>query len=198
MKPKLAIGVTCLALLMAAAAARAQTITVYDTVLQKASHNSYARDESLFDQLVFHRVRSLELDIWQSHNWKVGHNGSGEADSKCSPLTKCLAMLAAFHKVTPQHEVVTVWLEPTDYQDGSPGAFPFLALDELLLASLGRSALFAPADLMATDCQSGPTATLAQHVDRCGFPLTDALRGKFIFVLMDANDGDGEQQALIQ
>src|SRR5262249_41651554 len=30
----------------------------------------------------------------------------------------------------------------------------------------------------------------------CGFPATDTLRGRFIFVLMDGNDG--EQQALMQ
>ena len=196
MKSKLAIGLSFLSLLITAVAEGAQTGTSYDLVLQKASHNSYARDELLFDQLVFHRVRSLELDIWQSQHWKVAHNGTGEAASKCSPLTNCLAMLAAFHKVTPQHEVVTVWLEPTDYQGGSPSRFPFLALDELLVASLGRSALFAPEDLMATDCQPAHSANLSQLVDHCGFPLTDALRGKFIFVLMDANDG--EQQALIQ
>jgi hypothetical protein len=193
---KLVTSLLFLPLLTLAATAQEQTSPPYDLVLQKASHNSYARDESLFDQLVFHRVRSLELDIWQSQHWKVGHNGSGEASSKCSPLAQCLAMLAAFHRVTPQHEAVTVWLEPTDYQGGSPSPFPFLALDGLLLASLGRSALFAPVDLMATDCQPAHSANLSQLVDRCGFPPTDALRGKFVFVLMDANDG--EQQALLQ
>jgi Phosphoinositide phospholipase C, Ca2+-dependent len=198
MKSKFTVGLWLVAILLAAVAAEAQTITIYDLVLQKASHNSYARDESLFDQLVFHRVRSLELDIWQSANWKVEHNGTGEAASKCSPLTKCLAMLAAFHRVTPQHEVVTVWLEPTDYQDGPPpNPFPFLALDQLLVASLGRTALFTPQDLLNTTCQPAQTLTLSQLVERCGFPLTDSLKGKFIFVLMDANPPN-EQQALIQ
>jgi hypothetical protein len=56
--------------------------------------------------------------------------------------------------------------------------------------------LFAPADLMAANCQPAHASNLSQLVDHCGFPRTDALRGKFIFVLMDANDG--EQQALIQ
>lgn len=194
MKSKLAVGLSFLFLLITLVSARAETAPDYDLVLQKASHNSYLQDKSLFDQLVFHRVRSLELDIWQSQHWKVAHNGSG--DSKCTPLTKCLAMLAAFHKATPQHEVVTVWLEPTDYQSGSPGQFPFLALDGLLVASLGRVALFAPEDLMAADCQPAHSPNLSQLVDHCGFPRTDALRGKFIFVLMDANPG--EQQALIQ
>ena len=101
---KLVTSLLFLPLLTLAATAQEQTSPPYDLVLQKASHNSYARDESLFDQLVFHRVRSLELDIWQSQHWKVGHNGSGEASSKCSPLAQCLAMLAAFRRVTPQHE----------------------------------------------------------------------------------------------
>src|SRR5690349_15338941 len=34
-----------------------------DEVRAKSSHNSYERDEALFDQLVYHRVRSIELDI---------------------------------------------------------------------------------------------------------------------------------------
>jgi hypothetical protein len=197
MKVKLAIALSFLSVLMTATAAKAQTPPpIYDLVLQKASHNSYARDESLFDQLVFHRVRSLELDIWESEHWAVKHNGSGESNDNCKTLKQCLAMLAAFHKGTPQHEVVTVWLEPTDYQNQSLGPFPFLAFDQLLVASLGRAALFAPADLMAADCPPGHSANLSELVDRCGFPPTDVLRGKFIFVLMDANDG--EDQALIQ
>ena len=68
---KLVTSLLFLPLLTLAATAQEQTSPPYDLVLQKASHNSYARDESLFDQLVFHRVRSLALDIWQSQHWKV-------------------------------------------------------------------------------------------------------------------------------
>jgi hypothetical protein len=201
---QLALSALLFSLLIAANTAGAQAGPRYDLVLQKASHNSYARDESLFDQLVFHRVRSLELDIWQSENWKVGHNGSGEPNSpNCTPLTKCLAILAAFHKATPQHEVVTVWLEPTDYEPNTFAPlthpippFPSQALDKLLTDSLGRLALFAPADLMSRDCQRGHSANLATLVAACGFPQTNALRGRFIFVLMDANDG--EHRALVE
>jgi hypothetical protein len=202
MKITLAIALSLLFIPISVAAAAEDRLPppIYDLVLQKASHNSYARDESLFDQLVFHRVRSLELDIWESQHWKVDHNGTGESSTKCHSVAQCLAMLAAFHKVTPQHEVVTVWLEPTDYQGGQPNSsqFPYLALDQLLIASLGRPALFAPADLvaMAAACPPGHFSNLSELVDSCGFPTTDALRGKFIFVLMDANDG--EDQALIQ
>ena len=62
MKITLAIALSLLCTPTSVAAAEDRTPPpIYDLVLQKASHNSYARDESLFDQLVFHRVRSSSI-----------------------------------------------------------------------------------------------------------------------------------------
>ena len=58
----------------------------YHEIRAKSAHNAYERDEGLFDQLAYHRVRSLELDIhtdkvgWpsQKDDWYVYHMGLGE------------------------------------------------------------------------------------------------------------------------
>ncbi|HEX7603789.1 MAG TPA: hypothetical protein VF316_19355, partial [Polyangiaceae bacterium] len=40
----------------------------YNEVQAKSIHNSYDREEPIFDQLLFHRTRSVEVDI---HNGKT-------------------------------------------------------------------------------------------------------------------------------
>jgi hypothetical protein len=176
-------------LVVLAAVGCAPIATRYDTVFQKATHNSYARNESLFDQLVYHRVRSLEIDVWINQGFKVDHNGGGENDTNCTPLQACLAQLVAFHHATPMLEVVTVWLEPTDYQSPQSTPFPRDELD----AMIRQLPLFEPSDLLKTSCPGHPSGSFKKIADvaaACGFPTTDQLRGKYIFVVMDANPGE--------
>ena len=162
----------------------------YDTVIQKSSHNSFERSESLFDQLVYYRIRSFELDVWTTQGFAVYHNQS-MADpnhTNCKTLSDCVDVFETFHRMTPQHEVVTVWIEPTDYQQQSLRTpFPTSALE----AIVSRLPLFTPKDL-----KSGcPRAkSLLDAAMTCKFPTTDQLRGKFIFVLM--HGATNEEHAL--
>jgi hypothetical protein len=76
----------------------------YNAVRQKSSHNSYQRMEALLDQLVYHRVRSVELDIhngksgWSNvaGNWFVYHSAT-DTGTTCHRLSDCLDELRAFH-----------------------------------------------------------------------------------------------------
>jgi hypothetical protein len=158
----------------------------YQDVLQKSGHNSYRKKESLFDQLVYHRLRSFELDIWANGTggYDVHHNDHID-ETSCKTLADCLEIMAAFHRAVPQHEVVTIFLEPKAYDGQAQPEHPIDAsLDNTLRGS--GFPLFTPHDLLIATCPTGGHASTIEEAARRGcFPLTDEMRGKFIFVLMD-------------
>jgi hypothetical protein len=170
-----------------AAAGGAPTGLRFNEVYQKAIHNSYERDEALFDQLVYHRVRALELDIhvgkwtWPdvAGNWYVFHeNGPVLNETTCHRLTDCLADLAQFERAVPDHEVVTVFIDLKDDWDNA-GHRPD-DLDAVLEAGLGPERIFAPSDFLKR-CPAA--SSLREAATQCGFPTLDELRGKWIFAL---------------
>jgi hypothetical protein len=156
----------------------------YDKAIQKSVHNAYERSEPLIDQLVYHRVRSLELDIHTrqqgstspSGDWFVFHedNPLSRATS-CARLSDCLGQVAAFHDALPRHEVVTLFVDlKTAFENGRQPA----DLDKAFVEKLGRDRIVTPADVIAA-C---PTATTLREAvtGACHFPTLRALRGKFI------------------
>jgi hypothetical protein len=163
---------------------------LYDGVQVKSSHNSYERDEPLFDQLAYHRLRGLELDI---HNGKrfqsdptndfyVYHvDAPGFDSTSCRKLSDCVKALAAFHAAQPEHEVVTVFVDVKD--DFENGHRP----DDLdaVLSGVGRANVFAPKDLLAR-CP-GATTLLDATRGSCTHPSLAELRGKFVFALTGGN-----------
>jgi len=158
----------------------------YNEVRQKSSHNSYQRDEALLDQLVYHRVRSLEFDIhngksgWSkvAGNWFVYHADIVDNGTTCHRLSDCLDELRAFHLAHPNHEVVTVWVDLKDNFES--GRMP-QDLDTRVTAHLPASWLFKPSDVMAA-CP-GATSLQAAVTGACGWPSTAALKGRFIIAL---------------
>ncbi len=157
----------------------------YNELRQKSSHNSYQRSEALLDQLVYHRIRSIELDIhngksgWSSvaGNWFVYHT-STDAQTTCHRLSDCLDELRAFHLANPNHEVVTVWVDLKDSFE--TGRLP-QDLDNRITTHLPSAWLFKPSDVM-TGCP-GVTSLQAAVTGACTWPTHAQLRGRFIFVL---------------
>ena len=158
----------------------------YDRAIQKSVHNAYERAEPLLDQLVYHRVRSLELDIHTrreganapSGDWFVYHDDNPlMRNTSCARLTDCLGQLAAFHAAVPRHEVVTVFVDLKE-PFGS-GHLPE-DLDDALAKGLGRENIVAPADVIAR-CPGASTVRDAV-TGACAFPTLGALRGKFVIV----------------
>jgi hypothetical protein len=156
----------------------------YDRVLQKSIHNAYARDEPIVDQLVYHRIRSLELDIHTRRagaaaapgTWFVYHEDVPfMGDTSCERLGDCLAQVAAFHRALPRHEVVTLFLDLKD--DFDHGHSP-ADLDRALADALGIENILRPGDLLGT-CPGAAHVRDAVTGD-CQFPSLRALRGKFI------------------
>lgn len=156
----------------------------YDRAFQKSIHNAYERSEPLLDQLVYHRVRSVELDIHVAANgasapaseWFVYHDDPKK--TSCTRLSDCLRQLSAFHAAVPKHEVVTVFVDLKE--SFSQGHAPE-DLDLALTGALGRSNVLAPADLVEA-CQ-GATSVRDAVTGACAFPTLGALRGKFVFAV---------------
>jgi hypothetical protein len=156
----------------------------YAAVVQKSVHNSYARLEPLLDQLVYHRVRSIELDIHAAKagttapdgEWFVYHDDMPFLrDSSCEHLGECLGQLTAFHRAFPRHEVVTLWIDLKEAPSAGHGT---AELDALLVKALGRANLFSPEDAMQR-C-AGATTLRAALAGTCQYPTLDELRGKII------------------
>merc|ERR1719401_1008296 len=67
-------------------------------------HNSYERKESIMDQLQYHLIRSLELDIWDSKpghsdvegDWFVYHLPLLDTETTCNLLSECLQEFRAW------------------------------------------------------------------------------------------------------
>lgn len=171
--------------------------TPYNLAVQKSSHNAYARTEPIFDQLVWHGIRSLELDIHTDKararaapgDWFVYHEDLPFfRESSCAMLSDCLGQLAAFHAAMPDHDVITLWIDLKD--DFRPGQTP-RELDALLEARLGRDHVVRPEDLRArcpgaTDLRAAVTGTDAA----CAFPTLGELRGKFIVAVTGGSSCD--------
>jgi hypothetical protein len=165
----------------------------YDEVRQKSSHNSFQRDEGLLDQMIYHRIRSLEFDIHVGKtlepdldgDWYVYHTDVIDADSQCRTLSQCLGLVATLGRVVPEHEVVTLWI---DLKDGFGGEHRPGDLDARLLEAFGER-LWTPGELLA-GC---PAAGLQQAIARCGWPELAALRGRVIVALTggDLDDANG-------
>ncbi len=160
----------------------------YNQVRQKSSHNSYERQEALLDQMIYHRIRSLELDIhrgkgsrWPSRygDWYVYHvDIPGLNSTTCHRLSDCLQELRAFHLAFPQHEVVTIFIDLKD--DWGWGQYPS-NLDSRIATHLPSNWVYTPSELQAA-CPGA--TTLQQSVTgACGWPSLSSLRGQFIFAL---------------
>lgn len=156
----------------------------YDRAVQKSVHNAYDRYEPLIDQLVYHRVRSLELDVHvrregvaaPAGDWFVYHEDNPlMRRTSCARLSDCLGQLRAFHAAVPEHEVVTVFVDLKDpFERGHEPA----DLDAAIIGALGRESVVTPADLVAR-CPGAESARDAV-TGACGFPTLGALRGKFL------------------
>jgi hypothetical protein len=170
-------------------------VPAFNQIALKASHNSFEAAESLFDQLLYHRIRHLDIDInptrsWgktpgaDAGDWFVYHNGASSF-SRCATLKTCLATVFAFHRTFPRHEVITLTLESVDPFDSA--GHSAIALDRTLITAFGEAALYRPRDLLG---RCAGATTLRDAVTTCGWPSVDDLRGKIVVLIMNRDDYD--------
>jgi hypothetical protein len=150
----------------------------YNEIVQKVAGGAQRRDEPIFDQLLYHRVRALELQLRGR-----GDNGDFEADggnstSGCRSLRSCLSALRAFQTVVPEHEVITLYL---DVRDGFGESRTIDAIDRALNESLAGK-LVTPAELRAACPAAGSVRDTVSGT--CAWPTLEALRGRVIAVVV--------------
>ena len=98
------------------------TQTIYNKIIQNFLNNLYAHAKSLQDQLQYHLLRPLELDIYKSKrwydtvdgNWFVYHTCSVTPsgwDTHCLIFSDCLREFKAWSDTNPLHEPVTAWID---------------------------------------------------------------------------------------
>ncbi|HWK89928.1 MAG TPA: hypothetical protein VNP72_08025, partial [Longimicrobium sp.] len=173
----------------------------YNQVRARGSHNSYQRDEDIADQLLFWRLRHIELDLHVAGgvtiatdddpfratlnpglplprrrripgDWFVYHDLPSAERPSVNLFSDGLALLAGFHKAVPQHEVVTVAL---DIKNGFQVEHTPADLDRQIQFHL-PGLVYTPADFI----KDVPNPTKLQ--DNTTWPFLKDLRGKFIFI----------------
>lgn len=165
----------------------------YNQVQQKSSHNSFSRDEGLLDQLVFHRIRSIEFDIYRgklgrpgiSDDWYVYHTPVIDTGTSCDKLSHCLKELQVFDRMHPDHDVVTVWF---DIKDGWSGGQNPNSFDSLVKQYIDESDIVKPSDLIAA-CP-GASNIRSAVTGTCGWPTLNAMKGKWLFVVTEGSYGN--------
>lgn len=158
----------------------------YNQVRQKSSHNSYNKEEGLYDQFLYWRIRSMEIDIHNGKtgrqsltgNWYVYHTDIIDSGTTVDKLSNVITVLQGIQLAVPEHEVATIFI---DLKDNFDSTHTVEDLDRMLL-SLGRDRVFTPGDL-------SPSSNNLQSAVAGGWPRLEDLRGKFMFVLTGGGVG---------
>jgi concanavalin A-like lectin/glucanase superfamily protein/calcium-dependent phosphoinositide phospholipase C len=166
----------------------------YTDVVQKSIHNAYLqeKDESILDQLVYYKIRNLEIDIHskkdvisapQGNDWWTYHAAIEDQWGQCELLSQCLRLLRGYLDANPDSEVLTITLEFKGWGDdnhdsiwgGNDQQTPE-GLDNRLRAELGDH-IFTPADFLA---RCPEATTLFEAARDCGWPTLEELRGRVL------------------
>ncbi|PYQ62373.1 MAG: hypothetical protein DMF53_13115 [Acidobacteria bacterium] len=159
----------------------------YNQVRQKSSHNSFQREEGIYDQMLYWRLRSLEFDLHNGKglspsltgNWYIYHTYTVDEETSVDKLSDLMTILQGLDRAVPEHEITTIFL---DLKDDFDDTHTPEQLDTLLLNSLGSGKILKPADVAPTnDLQAGVAS---------GWPHLQSLRGKFVFVLTGGSLSD--------
>jgi hypothetical protein len=162
----------------------------YNEIRQKSVHNCFQRREGVYDQVVYWRVRSLEVDIHPSKpardglkgDWYVYHFPFLDPDTTVDKLSGFYQLCKGIQRAVPRHEVITLFVDIKHTFNKTPSAaHSAKAFDKLLLDTIGERNLFRPADLIGRT--RGKAKTLQEAIALKGWPMLRQLRGKFIVVL---------------
>ena len=160
----------------------------YNEVRQTSSHNAFQRSEGIYDQVVYWRVRSLEIDLHRGklfrnrlkRDWYVYHFVA-DPDTTVDRFSGFLQICSGIQRAIPRHEVITLFLDIKDSFHTTASASQSAAtLDGLLIDALGEDHIYRPQDLLARE----PGAqSLQDAVATQGWPTLVELRGNFLIVL---------------
>jgi hypothetical protein len=166
----------------------------YNEVRQKSSHNAFQRYEGIYDQVIYWRIRSLEVDLHRGkpfrdalkNDWYIYHAPYVDPDTTVDLFSGFLQICRGIQLAMPEHEVITVFVDMKDkFHVTSSASQSAAAMDELIIGYLGVNNVYRPRDLLARK----PGAwSLQDAVNARGWPTLEELRGKFLFVLTGGED----------
>lgn len=154
----------------------------YNQAQFKASHNSYAKKISIWDQITKHKFNAIEFDLHTKKvlknapegDWYVYHH-LFDRKSQIKYLSDGLDILVKYQSEKPQHDVLTVFMDMSGFNKKHSVAM----FNKLLNDKLGDS-IYTPQNLL-NNCRN--TKTLQEAVNKCGWPKLNELKGKIIFVI---------------
>ena len=173
----------------------------YDQLAFKAAHNSYQRDESVAEQLVWHDdrrydcgCRGVELDFTRHSDGSGGKNATyfqvtHEQGGEGTNLSVYLAELLAWHSDNAGHDPVLVGLDIKS-KEGKKELFPD-EMDTYLRTWFDASLIYTPGALIARKppgaASDAPKIAepldLVETVQNNGWPYLSELKGRFLFCL---------------
>lgn len=125
--------------------------------------------------------------------FKVFHGGL-DMRSRCLLLQDCLQELKRWSDAHPRHFPIVIHIEAKDGADPSldssytyPAEAAFglpewAALESEIVMVLGLNSIVAPAEVQ------GGAETLAEAIDRNGWPLLDQMAGRFVILLLNKRE----------
>jgi len=170
-----------------------------DHVQLRGTHNSYHQlPATVWDpsheyshaplqiQLEAQGVRAFELDVHKNEagEIEVYHISGIDPDSSCLAFVDCLGALRSWSTAHPDHVPLVVWIEVKDATGGSP-LMDTSPVDAAIRQVFDAGELLTPDDLAAG--HSSPRA----RVEAEGWPTLGEVRGKVLFVLLNADRAEG-------
>ena len=161
----------------------------YNEVRQTSSHNTFQRSKGIFDQVLYWRIRSLEIDLHRGKpfrdalkkDWYIYHVAGIDPDTTVDRFSGFLQICNGIQRAIPRQEVITVFLDIKDrFHKRASASQSAAVIDGLLINALGEDHIYRPQDLLAREPGAG---SLQEAVAAQGWPTLEELRGRFLFVL---------------
>ncbi len=165
----------------------------------KGTHNSYHVESEgamaqwkythapLDVQLQDQGIRQVELDVhWDSDllAFTVHHIPLADPGTTCATFKECLTILKTWSDAHPGHQVLYVLVEPKDDVDEEWEKIVghYADLDAEILSVWPRQRLVVPDDVR------GARATVAEALQKDGWPTLGSTRSKAFFILLDTSE----------
>ena len=172
----------------------------YNHVQARGTHNSthiepeFPVDPSheythlaLSDQLQLQGVRQFELDLHYRNDGviEVFHLPAVDEDTTCRRFTDCLQELKDWSNANPLHTPITIWMELKDELDALTVDYDVFdgrihTVEEHILSVLPAFRVLTPDEVR------GSHPTLPDAIAADGWPTLGALRGRFVFSLLES------------
>jgi Phosphoinositide phospholipase C, Ca2+-dependent len=132
-------------------------------------------------------IRQIELDVYADPNGiRVLHVPDVDFGTTCVKWVDCLTVIKTWSDAHPKHMPITILTELNDTSYGLPT--PILPWDGPAMDQLDAEirSVFPPQDVITPDDVRGSRATLAEAIQKDGWPTINSVRGQVMFVMDNA------------